>query len=256
MVSETTDWVSGRQGAAIEPEENSADPYFGPSPAPQELRSVGSPEPQAFLARLGGQREIRAHFHAVDQFQFVVQGRARLAAHDVTTGALHYADRFQPYGPIRPAPEGLAYVTLRRVTEAGAFFMPESRAELAEGLTHVDEPPTSRRNFTIDVVGAESGSDGAWTVLFDADDQLRVAVVDLTPGTRAPALDVTGDGGYLLVVSGSVRTATDELPPGSIRQLAPGSSTEEIETGPVGARVALAQLPVRGIAGSDVHVPA
>ena len=57
---------------------------------------------------------------------------------------MHFADAYTPYGPIRVGPAGLAFFTLRARADAGAEYMPESRARMARKARRsvsADVPP-------------------------------------------------------------------------------------------------------------------
>jgi len=83
------------------------------------------PTPQVFYVDMvDPHSRINPHFHGVDQFQLVVRGGGTLGKIPVAPGAFHYADAFQPYGPIAAGEEGLAYLTIRARHDTGAHYMP------------------------------------------------------------------------------------------------------------------------------------
>jgi len=85
------------------------------------------PGPQVFYVDMvDGHSRINPHFHGVDQFQLVVRGVGTLGKVPVEPGCFHYADAFQPYGPIEAGPDGLAYLTIRARHDTGAHYMPGS----------------------------------------------------------------------------------------------------------------------------------
>jgi hypothetical protein len=243
-------WTVARQGRPIGGDEASADPYVGLQPEADVCTSIVSRDPQAFLVRLGqgwapDNGRLRTHYHEVDQFQWVVQGGGRFHGDSLVPGVLHYADAYQPYGPIDPAPEGLAFLTLRGATAFGAHYMPEERAHLASSLKDGPRPASARRSLTFDLAGAVTAGDG-WTDLMWADDDLRVAVTDLGEGAAVAPVTVGGDGAYVLVVTGAVRdSVAGELPEGSTAWVPPGAVVSGLVGAAPVARVALAQLPQR-----------
>src|SRR5258708_12261957 len=59
--------------------------------------------PSAFLARYDPDAKSCAHFHAVDQFQILVQGKGTLGHHEVAPSYIHSAPPYTPYRPLHPA---------------------------------------------------------------------------------------------------------------------------------------------------------
>jgi hypothetical protein len=86
----------------------------------------GEGQPQAFLVEQSPGSAVAPHFHLQDQFQLVVRGGGTLGHHPVRCISLHYAKRHNGYGPIVAGPEGLAYFTIRRHGDQGAWYLPAS----------------------------------------------------------------------------------------------------------------------------------
>lgn len=87
---------------------------------------TGRPSPHVFLIEQTPGSEVRAHFHHNAEFQVMVAGAGRLGRHPVAPLLVHYAGQQTGYGPIVAGDRGLSYVTLRPVTEFGAWFLPEA----------------------------------------------------------------------------------------------------------------------------------
>ena len=51
----------------------------------------------------------------------------KVASHPLGLVTVHYSSPEAGYGPIVAGPEGLEYLTLRRVSEQGAFYLPDER---------------------------------------------------------------------------------------------------------------------------------
>jgi hypothetical protein len=208
-------------------------------------RPPGRPEPirpgaQAFLAVLPGGYDLRTHYHRVDQFQLVVGGGAAFANHRVRSGHLHYSDRLQPYGPIRPEDGGLAFFTLRAATGGGVFYMPESRPLLGDGLGTLPEPVSARRNLTFDLT-TEEGE------LVADDDGLRVLVLLQTAGATTPPVAIGGAGAYIVIVDGGLDASDGGFGPGSLCWLEPGVELDPLTAGPDGLRLAVLQYPGKAV---------
>ena len=86
----------------------------------------GAGEPQAFLVEMPEPGSvIPPHFHREDEFQVVVAGNGSLGKHALEGVAVHFADAYTPYGPIRVGPAGLTFFTLRARADPGAEYMPD-----------------------------------------------------------------------------------------------------------------------------------
>src|SRR5215212_5024556 len=99
----------------------------------QRTSFIESPEadaPQAFMVEYDPNRVSRAHFHAVDQFQIIVDGKGRIGRHELTPYSVHFARAFTPYGPLVASGEGMTFLTLRRSRDAGAQRLPEAKPKL------------------------------------------------------------------------------------------------------------------------------
>ncbi len=240
----TSSWIPDATPAAI-PDEQLARLMLIGTPTTMPDGSVVSdiPDgPQAHVAIQGGGTEpIGTHFHGVDQFQVFVRGSGTVGRHQVAEGTAHYADRYTVYGPLRPGPAGMAYLTLRPVHDTGASFMPGAREKLADLLEVSGRAASDRRNLSLDLHGPIKT--GAWHDLVDHDDGLRISIFAAGPGQAVETFRVTGAGAYALVVGGSL--ITDEggcAPTGSLRWCAPGSSIEGGAEA-AGARVVVLQFP-------------
>jgi hypothetical protein len=237
-------WIEDAAPATI-PEDQLSRVMLVGSPTTRPDLSVVSdiPEgPQAHVAIQGAATEpIGTHFHGVDQFQVFVRGSGTVGRHQVIEGTAHYADRCTVYGPLRPGPTGLAYLTLRAEHDTGVSFMPAARQKLADALEASGRGAADRRNLTVEL-HAPAGT-GTWQDLVEHDDGLRMSVSVPGPGEEVETLSVAGAGAYALVLEGSL--VTDEggsAPTGSLRWLPPGSGVGG-RAGPAGARLVLLQFP-------------
>jgi hypothetical protein len=240
----TSSWIADITPAAI-PDEQLARLMLLGTPTTMPDGSIVSdiPDgPQAHVAIQGGGTEpIGTHFHGVDQFQVFMRGSGTVGRHQVAEWTAHYADRHTVYGPLRPGPAGMAYLTLRPAHDTGASFMPGARDKLAELLEASGRRASDRRNLSLDLHGPIET--GAWQHLADHEDGLRISVFAAGPGQAVETLGVTGAGAYALVVRGSLITDEGEsAPSGSLRWLASGSSIEGRAEAD-GARVVVLQFP-------------
>jgi hypothetical protein len=188
------------------------------------------PQVQAILQDFGS--VIPAHFHDVDQFQLVVGGGGIIGRHHFARGMVRYVDRHRVYGPVRPDDEGLVYLTLRRVHDAGPFYMPDSRDELAE-----------RRAVDPRGLGFDCEAlDTCWRdVSYEDADGLAVRAHNLG---RLQESDVTmdGDGGFVIVIGGSL---DDGLPIDAVSLCWLDSGAKlTLHASKTGARVMQLQFPI------------
>ncbi|KAF3996503.1 hypothetical protein [Glaciimonas immobilis] len=88
------------------------------------------PRPQAYLVEQTPNWTLPTHFHTQHQFQLFVSGTGSLGKHGVRKLEVHYASPYSAYGPLQSGPDGLAYLTLRLISDTGAWYLPESRPHL------------------------------------------------------------------------------------------------------------------------------
>ena len=89
----------------------------------------GSGGPQAFLVKMHEPGSvIPPHFHVEDEFQVVVAGGGSLGKHALEGVAVHFAEAYTPYGPIRTGPDGLVFFTQRAIRACTRRSGPPSRA--------------------------------------------------------------------------------------------------------------------------------
>jgi hypothetical protein len=205
-----------------------------------DVPGYGAHVHQAFLAEFAPDFTLGVHFHHVDQFQWFVRGSAQFASHPVNPGVLHFADRHTPYGPLVVCDGNIAFMTLRAASDSGAHFMPGAQRELRAVLAEADH--TSRRNLTWDLIATEL-EPGHWVDVCAEPDGLRVALVELDEATPLPRITMTGSGGYLAVVRGTIRADGRLVAAGGFLPLAKDATSPEAVSGVGGSRVGLFQLP-------------
>ena len=88
------------------------------------------PRPQAFLVEQDPNWVLPTHFHQEHQFQLFTAGSGSLGKHALPPLAVHYASPHSAYGPLISSHEGIAYLTLRAVTDQGAWILPQKRESL------------------------------------------------------------------------------------------------------------------------------
>ena len=244
-----------REGAAIWRRR-----YFGPEPGPTGSASVdpgasdlpgfvARPErdPQAFVVEQSAGALVHPHFHYVDQFQVAFDGSGMLGKHALAPITVHFAGAHTGYGPIRPGPQGLKYLTTRaRSDTTGAQFLPAARDRMEprprRNLFAGPARPAgtaalaARRAPVTETLMEDGDGLGAWLVRLPALRPVRLA----DPGL--------GDGMTLWVAAGSVTIDGRSHAAGTALFLSPDEPVAEAAAGGEGGEVLVLRFPRLGAA--------
>jgi hypothetical protein len=199
----------------------------------KSTRDVDAPQ-VFYVDMVDPESRIKPHFHGVDQFQLVVRGRGTLGKEAVQPGCFHYADAWQPYGPITAGRDGLAYLTIRARHDSGAHYMPG-------GGRHREGKPR-RPHFVepVDVSVPESR-----TLVGPFEDGLKACREKIdADGTASFATDEHSDGQIGVVLGGDVVYDHTNYPQWSCFWLPPGERCD-VSAGANGADVLALQFPLR-----------
>jgi hypothetical protein len=222
-----------------------SNPMVGPSPKVPSGSSAGLLEhsPQAFLVRNAPDRRTNVHYHPVDQFQVFVDGSGRIGRHAIQSQFIHYVDHYQPYGPIIAGSEGLSYLTLRAWSDCGIWYLPESKGALAAAAA---DRSSQKRNLSFELGGVTFSSQWSW--LADEDDGLRIGVCEVGPGSVVSLPTISGDGAWVLVVTGAISMSDVAVSSGSAIYLGIREDAPIVSVPPGGgaAGLALLQFPKVG----------
>lgn len=201
------------------------------------------PRPQSFLVEQRGDWTLPIHFHLQEQFQLFVSGSGSIGRHAIGPGYVHYASAHSGYGPLVSEADGIAYLTLRLVSDTGAWYLPEQREHLdrnakkrqrtaqavsplgAEALRALTEPTVEA------VLPCDASGLAAWRVR-------------LPPNGRAPAPAgiVPGSGRFYVLMQGGLRLQGDTLS-GLATVFVSPEDTIELEASREGAEVMVLQFP-------------
>ena len=143
-----------------------------------------------------------AHFHVVDQFQIIVDGKGKFGRHEVSPYCVHFSRAHTPYGPLLPDEQaGWAFLTIRTRHDPGAQRYPEARDTLKRN--HERRPWQITKKATFPVQGPEVSLRDIPGI---KDEQgLFASTLTMSPGARSVAPDPScGDGQYVVVVRGSL----------------------------------------------------
>lgn len=143
--------------------------FIEPPPSSQDL-----PRPQAFLVQQDPHCTLPTHFHQEHQFQLFVGGGASLGKKVLRHLEVHYASPHSAYGPLVADARGLQYLTLRAVSDRGAWILPNKRDDLLLRIPKLQKhaaPHTTAEAQALPLLKAieietliepEPGGPGAW----------------------------------------------------------------------------------------------
>lgn len=168
------------------------------------------PAPQAFLVHQSPGWVLPPHFHLEEQFQVVTGGAGTLGKHAVSPITVHYTSRETGYGPLVAGAEGLDYLSLRAVTDPGAWYMPESRDKMRRGLRKWQ---ATLGPMDVSVPGPLSSTSHSTEALLPMDeDGLAVWLLRLPAHAQAVAPPQQAGGGrFHVVVGGTLDRSGEEL---------------------------------------------
>src|SRR5262245_49285883 len=204
--------------------------------------SDATPEmPMASFVEQLAHTTIPTHFHAVNQFQVVVEGQGTLGKSAVHPWTAHYTNGFTGYGPLCAATAGMAFFTLRNRHDAGgARYFPagQSFMQPAPRRHHLVGPLVlsctaalhCRQHATCDLVLAQE------------DDGLAAWLLRLGPNMHLRAPDPAHSGGqYLLVAGGALWHDGARLPRLSCLYVPADTGSFVLHSGAEGLEILLLQ---------------
>jgi hypothetical protein len=208
--------------------------------------------PEAFIADNPAGKVVRAHYHAIDQFQvFFGDGNATYKNTEIPRVLLHYTDGYTTYGPAEAVNSRLKFFTLRATRSGFVGFMPEAREQLPKATGRrrheildvqpwLDKPLPATHTATVDSVFEESPN--AMAVYFiNAGPEAEIEM----PATHDP-------GSYCVVLEGDLIDQADRhFGPMSLGWTGPVDESAElhfqtttaIRSGPAGCKAMLLQFP-------------
>jgi len=197
--------------------------------------------PSAFLAQYDPGDNSCTHFHQVDQFQILVQGKGQFGRHEVAPYHVHFARAYTPYGPLHADEEtGWTFMTLRSRYDPGAQRLPGALPKLKAVPDREPWQITSMATFPSRAPGA------SFRDISDiADDRgLFVKSLTMAPGARVTAPAPSGgDGQYVVVVKGSLLHDNRERRALTVVFVRPDEHAFRIEAGPHGLEALVLNFP-------------
>lgn len=200
------------------------------------------PAPQAFLATQEADWVLPVHFHRQEQFQVIVSGRGTLGRSKIEPLYVHYASRESGYGPLTAGPRGLQYLTLRAVTDAGAWYLPESR----DKMRRIPKRQAHAGPFAVSDAKALTARRGSSieTAIEPDDEGLAGWLVRLGPGQSVQEPTHLGGGGrYLIVAAGQMHLHGRVLHGTACAFASPEEPAQTIVASEQGLEVLVLQFP-------------
>jgi uncharacterized protein YjbI with pentapeptide repeats len=187
---------------------------------------------------------IPTHFHAVNQFQVLVDGQGTLGKRTVHPWTVHYTNGFTGYGPLYAGAAGMAFFTLRnRYDAGGARYFPAGQAFM--------QPAPKRHHLVGPLVLSSAAAlqsrqqATCELVLPQEDDGLAAWCLRLGPDMRTHAPDpARGGGQYLLVAGGTLRHDGAMLSRLSCLYISADAGPLVLQSGTEGLEALLLQFPV------------
>ncbi len=212
--------------------------------APVFPASAERPErPMAALVEQPPHTTIPSHFHAVNQFQVVVEGEGTLGKRALQPWSVHYTNGYTGYGPLCAGASGMAFVTLRNHFDAGARYFPagQSFMKSAPKRHHLAGPPFLSHAAAWHSVPLATCD----LVLEPEDDGLAAWCLRLGPHSHLSAPDpAQGGGQYFLVAGGTLLHEGTALSPLSCLYVSADATPLELQSGAEGLAILVLQFPV------------
>lgn len=197
--------------------------------------------PSAFHNRYTPDSTSAAHYHAVDQFQIIVEGKGDFGRHKVAPYCVHFSRAHTPYGPLHSdAKDGWAFITLRTKFDPGAQRFPAKLEALKQVPNRRPWQVTQKVSFAppgagVSVVDAEDIVD---------DQGLFTKTITMGPGTTWRTPDPSnGDGQYVVVVKGSLMHDGKEKKSYTVVYIEPHEGSFEVKAGPGGLEAIVMNFP-------------
>jgi hypothetical protein len=197
--------------------------------------------PSAYLVHNGPLRPSSPHFHAVDQFQIVLEGDGTFGRIPVDAYTIHFARAFTPYGPLQSGKDaGWVFMTLRTHYDPGSQRMATESAKL-RAMSNRDpwqvheklNPPAMGPG--VQLVPAAKLSDerglAAWSLA------MAPGAVSRTPDPSA------GNGQFVLITEGSLLYQDRERAALTVVFIRPREGSLELKAGAQGLRGIILNFP-------------
>ena len=202
--------------------------------------------PYAFMTKSDPGLIYGVHYHSADQWQFIAAGKGKLGRDEVGPYYLHFSRAYTPYGPLQAdAESGMTHFDLYTHYQPGARYLPENR----EALQSVPgrKPWQIKREV---IFPSQRGARIEGTVELESIPDIRddngLFACSLTMAANASTTTPdasTGEGQYIVVVTGSLLHEGRELQPISVVFIAPSEKAMRLQAGPSGLEALVLNFP-------------
>ena len=167
---------------------------------------VTTKEPQAFLVEQSADWVLPVHFHREQQFQLFVGGSGLIGKTEIAPLTVHYASPHSGYGPLTSRADGIAYLTLRPLSDTGAYYLPESRPELRTDIKKVQKH-AAPKSYVTEQELQQLTQAYVETLLQPDDTGLAAWLMRVPPNATATAPESVGnsEGRYYVVTKGTLQ---------------------------------------------------
>lgn len=201
------------------------------------------PRPQAFLVEQTSNWTLPTHFHVQHQFQVFVAGSGHIGKNFLKPLTIHYTSPHTGYGPLISGDDGISYLTLRAMSDVGAWYLPESRESLLVRIkkqqAHGAPGTSATAQDLLDLTAAyqeplipmDSGGLAAW-------------LVRVPPGVKlaAPSGQELGGGRFYVITQGALM-ANDEALPSLAVMFVSADESVDLLAGAEGLELMILQFP-------------
>ena len=209
--------------------------------------------PTAFLAQYDPGDKSCSHFHQVDQFQILVQGKGTMGRHEVEPYHVHFARAFTPYGPLHADEKtGWTFMTLRARFDPGAQRLPGALPKLQQVRDRKPWQVTSKAAFP-----ACSAGISMQDVPEIKDERgLYVRALTMAPGASAVApAPSEGAGQYVIALKGGMLHEDRRRDALTVVFIAPDEAPFQITAGHDGLEALVLNFPRTSPAANDSRAP-
>jgi rubredoxin len=202
-------------------------------------------KPHAAMLEFSPGRSSTPHFHAVDQFQISIKGRAKMGRHDMETYGVHFSRAYTPYGPfVSDKDVGLVCFNLHSLVDRRwrANHLPQEAEALRQVpnrnpwqiTTHARFPATHQEDVVLQDISGLQDEFGLGGYSLSMKSNARCKTPDCS----------RGEGQYLVLVEGSILHEEKELKAPALVFVYPQERAYEARAGASGARALVINFPV------------
>ena len=217
-------------------------PFFGSRDQPDALYACLS-------QRIPGLLEPKVsipHYHEVDQFQVVINGKGWLGRHDFLPYSVHFSRAYTPYGPlVSDAAAGFTAFALRSRYDPGSHSLAKERDQLKLMPDRQPWQVTSQATFPV-IPSGPAAPDTVLRAIPGIQDEHGLAgyTLSMKSSAKAKAPDPSHGGGqFLIVVKGSVLHDNKEHKAPALVLIKPDEGPYQVHAGPAGLDTLVLSFP-------------